>query len=105
MGSNNVRKNPDQDHLNHSVYVCADTQQMVKISWSTFYQAWRIEGTTHKNFMDGFAPYFIHTSDLSRSMQFPDQYMETYFTPCQEKGLNSLIESTLVEVFSREKQY
>lgn len=104
VNGNVFRKQPDQDFLHHSLYVCEETQQMLKVNYSTFFQAWRIEGASHKSFMDGFKPYFIHTEDLSREHTFPDQYMEQYFTPCQEKKVCSMIEDVLVEVFARVKQ-
>jgi hypothetical protein len=99
INGNVFLKNPDQDHLNHSVYVCPETQQMVKVRWSEFFQQWNIEGVCHKNYMDGWKPYYRATNDLSLPMEFPDQYMDVYMTPCQEKGMCSQIEEALLKVW------
>lgn len=91
-------KQVDHDYLNHSVYLNEETQQLVKVSWSEFYQAWNIEGKFHKNFMDNHCPYYIMADYLETEMKMPERYIDTYLTEKQEKALSELVSETLLNL-------
>lgn len=94
-------KQVDHDYLNHSVYLCEETQQTVRVSWSEFYKGWNIQGCCHKNFMDAWMPYFITADSLSTEMRMPEQYIDTYLTPCQNNTLESVIHEAMISVMSK----
>jgi hypothetical protein len=91
-------KQDDRDFLTLSIYICEETQQLVKVSWSEFYQAWNVEGCFHKNFMDNHCPYYIMADSLETEMKMPEQYIDTYLTEKQERALDELVTETLLSL-------
>lgn len=88
-------KQKDKKHLRHSLYICSETQQQVKVSWSAFWQKWCIEGAPNPSEIFN---YFIHVKGLRSPIAMDEIKISTYFTDAQEKVMRDAIDCVLKEI-------